>query len=51
MFGRQSEKMQEMVESWQRTLQLLRDVRDGKVLPSQLVVQDNGWEIQEPPDA
>ena len=50
MFGRQAEKMQEMQEGLEVTLQLLRDIRDNKIQPSQLIVTDNGWEIQEAPD-
>lgn len=45
MLGRQSEKMQEMLEMWQKTLQLLRELREGQVLPSQLSVDERGWEL------
>ena len=45
MFGRQAEKMQEMQEGLEVTLQFLRDIRDSKIQPSQLVVTDNGWEV------
>ena len=47
MHGRQSEKMQEVVESWGATLQLLRDLRDGNVMPSQLVVEQDGWRLSD----
>ena len=53
MHGRQAEKMQQMVESWGTTLQLLRDIQDGTILPPQLVVTQNGWEVvplDAPPD-
>ena len=45
LHGRQTEKMQQIVESWGTTLQLLRDLQDGTVLPSQLVVTQSGWEV------
>ena len=47
MHGRQSEKMQEVVESWGATLQLLRDLRDGNILPAQLVVEQDGWKLSD----
>ena len=47
MYGRQSERTQEMVEGWSTTLQLLRDLQDGKVRPAQLVVSQTGWEVQD----
>lgn len=45
MHGRQAEKMQEVSEAWQRTLALLRDIHAGKVLPAQLTVGAEGWDI------
>ena len=47
-FGRQAEQLQQTTEAFLRTLEALRMIRDGKVLPSQLVVEDNSWHVKEP---
>ncbi len=33
------------------TLQLLRDMKDGKVLPSQVVVTEDGWQLGPLPES
>ena len=46
MYGRQAEQLNELLGSWSGLLQLLGDIRDGRVLPAQLVVTDNGVEVR-----
>lgn len=47
MFGRQAEQLQEAREFAGRTLELLRSLKSGAVLPSALVVTENSWHVQE----
>ena len=47
MYGRQAEQLMERTDAFMRTLDVLRMIRDGKVLPSDLVVEDNGWKLKE----
>jgi len=47
MFGRQAEQINGMREFANRTLTLLRDLKEGAVLPSALVITDSGWQLQE----
>lgn len=47
MYGRQSEQLVEAVQFREATMALLRDLRDGKVTPARLVVEDTGWSLRE----
>lgn len=47
MHGRQAEQLQEVTHAFRETLTLLRQLRDGSVLPSRLVVTDNGWNLKD----
>lgn len=47
LYGRQAEHMEQMREYFRYTQQGLRDLQEGRILPSQLVVTDNGWETKE----
>lgn len=47
MFGRQAEKLQEAIEFHRATIQLLADLRDGKVQPEQIVIDAGGWTLKE----
>jgi len=46
LYGRQTEQMAQLQEYFKLTQQGLRDLSEGKVLPSQLVVTDQGWECK-----
>ena len=46
-YGRQAEQLRQATDAFAETLALLRQLRDGKVLPSDLVVEDNGWKLKE----
>lgn len=46
LYGRQAEQFNELLEAWNGVLQIVRDIRDGRVLPSQLVVNENGVEVR-----
>ena len=45
LYGRQTEQIAQLQQYFTATQQGLRDLRDGKALPSQLVVTDTGWEF------
>ncbi len=49
-FGRQAEQLLEHADAFVKTLELLRLLRDGKVLPSELVVEQTGWKLKEAED-
>ena len=46
MFGRQAEGMQELREFHTLTMQLLRDLKTGTVDISQVILTENGWQIE-----
>ena len=49
LHGRQAEQLRQTTDAFMETLALLRRLRDGDVLPSQLVVNDNGWTLKDEP--
>lgn len=49
LHGRQAEQLRQTTDAFVETLALLRQLRDGDVLPSQLVVNDNGWTLKDEP--
>lgn len=51
LYGRQAEKMAEMVQYHRATQQLLFDLFGGRILPSQLVITQEGWSVGEVPSS
>ena len=49
MYGRQAEQTQQLRGFYDSTMKLLRDLEEGKVIPAQVFVTDNGWELRDPP--
>ena len=47
MHGRQAEQLRQVTDAFAETLALLRQLRDGEVSPSALVVSENGWTLKE----
>lgn len=45
-YGRQAEVVFQLQEYFHTTQDVLRALRDGEVLPSQLDVSDKGWEVR-----
>lgn len=46
MFGRQAEKLQESVEFYKHTMQLLRDLKEGAVSIAQVEIDASGWRLK-----
>ena len=49
MFGRQAEQMQELCGFFASTMQLLQQIRNGEVIPCQIVLNQTGWEVEDQP--
>ena len=49
-FGRQAEQLQQTTDAFLRTLEALRMIRDGKLDPARLVVEENSWRLKEEGD-
>ena len=49
MFGRQAEQTQQLRAFYDGTMKLLRDLENGKVMPEQILITDNGWELRDQP--
>lgn len=47
LFGRQAEELTQLKEYFDATQRLLADVIDGKILPSELVVTQSGWSLNQ----
>lgn len=47
MYGRQAEQLMEATQFHAATMKLLADLRDGNVLPEQIVITEGGWELKE----
>ena len=45
MYGRQAEQFQDAVDKFMNTLELLRDLKAGKLSLNQVVVDRNGWNV------
>lgn len=45
MFGRLAESQDELVSFHAQTMGLLQKLRSGEVLPSQLLLTDQGWDL------
>ena len=50
MYGRQAENLQSAVDKFMNTLELLADLKAGKLTLDQVVVERNGWYIAAPSD-
>jgi len=50
MFGRQAEQTQQLRAFYDGTMKLLRDLENGKVMPEQILITDNGWELRDLPE-
>lgn len=46
MYGRQSEQYQDNIDAFLDTLQLLRDLKEGKYTLEQIVVEQKGWHFE-----
>ena len=51
MHGRQSEQLQEALEAFRKTLQLMRELQAGTLTLDQVRVSEQSWEIVESPNA
>ena len=49
MFGRQAEQAAQLRVFYDGTMKLLRDLEEGKVMPAQILVTGNGWELRDLP--
>lgn len=47
MYGRKAEQCETLIGQFLATLDLLRQIHDGAVQPSQLVVTDKGWTLRD----
>ena len=50
MYGRQAESLQDTVDKFLNTVELLQDLKAGKLTLDQVVVEKNGWHLASPSD-
>ena len=45
MFGKQSEELQDVVDKFYATLNLLRKLKSGEIALERLTINEKGWDV------